>query len=238
MSEVVVVILTWKRLQNLKNTIRMLQQQTFKKFDVAISNGDLSKSDLVDRHAALGRRSGMRLEVSHDGNDLYSFRRFHVARRYAQMGYKRVVFLDDDIVFSKNYVRECIRQSEPMSYTSGYAWRFLNGGEDYYNLRTRVTDNNQRIHYCGAGVSVLDASIFLNDGLIDDAPETAYKIEDLWLSYYVDHVLGLPLRHMSLSGVRINGADDVALFREIQESAYNKAHFLRDLVHMGWDLTK
>lgn len=237
MHEVAVVLLTWQRIASIRKTIQMLHNQTFRKFDVFISNGNLEASRLIDKHVALARRSGLNVFVSHDGNDIYSFRRFSVAKELAARGYKIILFLDDDILFPKNYIKECIDQYEPEAYISGYTWRFLNNGQDYYKMRTRVHNNEQRIHYCGAGVSMLDASIFLNDDLINSAPPEAYKIEDLWLSYYVDHVMKLPLRHMQIQGVKIGGSDNVALFKDIMDSPYNKAHFLRDLVNMGWDLS-
>ena len=84
---------------------------------------------------------------------------------------------------------------------------------------------------------MVDASIFLENGLLE-APDAAYKIEDLWLSYYVQHVMKWKLEYMETPGVIIGGSDNVALYKEIQKDPVNKDHFLRELVKMGWKIPK
>jgi hypothetical protein len=135
-----------------------------------------------------------------------------------------------------NYVEEFVRNYEPETYHSYYTWVFHNNGENYYTQRSKVFDNNQRIHYAGTGVSMIDAKAFLNPGLFRP-PKMAYKIEDLWLSYYCDHILGWKLKHVGVDGIEIGGGDSVALHKSVKRSKENKAVFLQKLVKMGWDLT-
>lgn len=85
---------------------------------------------------------------------------------------------------------------------------------------------------------MIDATFFLEDGLITDAPVEAYKIEDLWMSYYADHVLGWKLKYLNLHDVEIGGTDEHALHKAILKTKYNKSHFLNDLQKkFGWNLS-
>jgi hypothetical protein len=236
MNRVAVVLLVWQRIPALHDTLQKLINQTEKDFTVFISNGNLERSEEIEKYANLYRKRGLRIELSHDGNEIFAFRRFTVGKKIAELGYEIVLFLDDDITFPENYIQNCLSQYEPKSYKSGFAWNFQRGGENYYKYRTRVYNNEQRIHYCGTGISMVDATVFLEEGLIKDAPPGAIKIEDLWLSYYVDHVLKWKLLYMATPGIKIGGSDNVALYKDLLESKYNKASFLKDLVRMGWKL--
>ena len=82
---------------------------------------------------------------------------------------------------------------------------------------------------------MIDASIFLDPGLLK-APESAYKIEDLWLSYYVQHVKKWKLAYMETPGVQLGGADSVALYKQVQTDPVNKTVFLHELVKLGWKI--
>lgn len=236
-KRVAVVVLVWQRIHFLHKTLKSLTEQSTKDFKVFLSNGNLPRSEEVEKHANFYRKQGLDVEVSHDGNDLFAFRRLSVGKRLAQEGYEIILFIDDDVIFPETYVEGCVAQYEPSTYKSGFTWTFQRNGENYYKYRTRVHNNEKRIHYCGTGIAMIDSSIFLKDGLINDAPEGAIRIEDLWLSFYADHVLGWKLMNMRTPNVKVGGSDAVALYKELLQSEYNKAHFLRDLVAMGWNLS-
>lgn len=231
---VTVVLLTWKRLSHLKRTLAMLAGQTYKKFDVHITNANLEHSHIVDR---LAKNFSHRLNISvtHDGNDIYAFRRFTVGKRLAEKGTEVILFIDDDVTFPSTYIETALKHYEPETYQSGFSWLFYNKGKDYYKYRKRVFDNVQKIHYCGTGVSMIDAKIFLEKDLFK-APQEAYLVEDLWLSYFAQHVMKWNLRYFPIPNVVIGGGDNVALYKKIlkekrtNEHASDKADFLRLLI--------
>ena len=231
----VIILLTWQRVGILPRTLNMLNKQSYKDFDIHVSNGDLDQSSSVNTITSnFNKKHGLDIKVTHDGNDYSCFRRFFIAKDYAERGYDLVMFLDDDITIPNDYVKRFIDAYEPQTYLSAYTWTFQNGGEDYYKKRTRVTSNDYDIKYAGAGVSMVDASVFLNKGLMNPAPH-AYEIDDLWMSYYCDHVLGWKLKHVDIPGLKIGGSDGVALYKNIKNrSGMNKAKFLRELVEQGW----
>jgi glycosyltransferase involved in cell wall biosynthesis len=240
---ITVVLLTWQRLGLLKGTLDSLCKQTFQNFEVYISNANLPHEDIVEKTT---RRYSDRLKirVGHDGNDLYAFRRMTVGKRLAEEGTDIILFIDDDITFDEKYVETMLRHYEPKSYKSGFAWNFQNNGSDYYGKRTRVSDQSSVIHYCGTGISIVDASIFLDKKLVSSAPPSAIKIEDLWLSYYAQQVKKWKLGYVPVENVVIGGSDSVALYKNIlndkKKSGSNvvdKADFLRQLVkEYDWKL--
>lgn len=232
-KKVTVILMTWKRISMLKETLRDLEAQTFKNFDLYISNGNLEHARYVDKFTNQFK-SKLKITVSHDGNEQKSFRRLVAARKMAQEGTEIVLFIDDDIELPPTYIEKALKQYEPQTYKSGFAWTFYNQGKDYYKYRKRRVNNALVIHYCGTGISMIDASIFLDDGLFD-APPGALGIEDLWLSYYAQHVMKWRLAYMDVpKGTIIGGDDAVALFKTYVDSEYTKADFLRELVAMGW----
>lgn len=235
---VIVVLLTWQRINNLKNTLNNLYKQTYKDFDIYITNANMkpNRMAVVEKFAADYRSQGLNISVSHDGNEIYAFRRFTVGKVLAEQGYDVVMFLDDDVAVPPTYVARCLEQYEPKSFKSGFAWVLHHKGSSYYKHRTRRWDNEEQVHYCGTGFSMIDASIFLDKNLIKKAPEAAYKIEDLWLSFYVQHVKKWKLAYMETPGVELGGADRVALYKQVQQDSVNKTDFLHQLVDMGWVL--
>lgn len=234
--KVAVVLLTWQRIQMLNKTLDWLSKQTDKNFDVVISNGNRKANTVVNRYVKYYLNKGMSIFVRHDGNGLGSFRRMHVGRDLYEDGYDVILFIDDDIVFGPKYIENAISQYEPRSFKSAFAWRFLENGRDYYKLRLRVYDNTYRVHYCGTGVSMIDASFFSYKGIFE-CPYNGRHIEDLWMSYYVQDRLGWKLEYMDVGRIKIGGGDSVALYRNVAKREYDKASFLRDLVKRGWDVS-
>ena len=229
-------LLTWQRIPDLTETLRQLSMQTYKDFTLYISNGNLEMSDKVDEIVSRFKNK-LNIVLSHDGNDLKTFRRLHLGRRMAEDGATAILFLDDDVDINTRYVAKCLKEYEPKTYKSGFAWSFTKGIEsNYYSDRIRRWDNSNPIHYVGTAVCAIDPEIFLDDGLFD-APPGAMGIEDLWLSYYASHVLGWRLMYLNLkSHCKINGADLVALYKTYLNAEYTKDHFLKELVALGWKI--
>jgi hypothetical protein len=233
-KRVAIVVLTWQRISSLKHTLNQLNLQTNKSFDVYISNANTNPDKVATIKKYINHFTRLNIVLLNDTNEHYTFRRFFVARNLAKRGYEVILFIDDDVTISTTHVQDCLNQYEPRTYKSGYAWSFNNGGKTYYKNREKRLDNEKVIHYCGTGIAMVDSSIFLEDGLFD-YPEGALKIEDLWLSFYAQHVLGWRLMYIKTGSV-INGKDQFALFREVQRDSINKDVFLKTLLELGWDL--
>lgn len=232
--KITIILLTWQRLNSLPETLSSLSRQTYKDFDVYISNGNVRKTTLVNK-IAKQYTDKLSISVSHDSNETYGFRRFEIGKRLKESGEDIVMFLDDDIQIPDNYLELCLSKYRPNTYQSAYAWTFQEGGRDYYRHRTRVMSEQDPVHYAGTGAAMIDPSIFLEDGLFD-VDKRVHKIEDLWLSYYAQHVLGWSVGFMNIPGLKVGGNDRMALNRHVREERYNKKAFLLDLVKLGWNL--
>lgn len=233
-KKICVILLTWKRIERLEDTLTGLSNQTFKDFDLYISNGNLDFSSTIDQITDKFQNK-LQIYAFHDGNDQLNFRRMFVARNAAKNGARIILFIDDDIDFTNEYIETMIKQYKPYSYGSGFAWSFNLPNLNYLN-RVQRYDNKKRIHYCGTGISVIDSRIFLEDGLFE-IPDFAKRADDIWLSYYADHVMGWDLFYTKVpEKTIINGADEFAAYKTMSESEYDKNYFLQHLVDLGWKL--
>lgn len=227
-------MLTWKRVKSLPVMMHNLARQTNKNFELVISNSNVDEHNRIHDYIQ-GFKPYFNIRLRKDSNKEFAYRRLRVAREEAEAGAEIILFIDDDVRIPPDYIAKAVKQYEPQSYKSQFAWKLDDNGSDYYNKRTRVLDRRKKVNYCGTGVSIVDASIFLDDGLFD-SPQGAIKVEDLWLSYYAQHILGWKLQYLDISDVAIGGGDRAALYKKVAQEAYDKAHFLRDLVKMGWKL--
>lgn len=236
-----IIILSWKRKANINKLLNMLGEQTYKNFNVHISNGNPPfQKSLRQMASSFSSNYGIKATVRNDGNELLAFRRLLVAKELAEAGSDIILYIDDDVNITRNYVEMCLSQYEEKTYGSGFAWTLYNGGKNYYKDRERIWETDKRPYYCGTGMSIIDAKIFLEEGLtnLKAVPNGAFDTEDLWLSYYADHVLGWKLKYIDMPGVVLGGGDSVALYKQIQRQEYTKANFLQDLVKMGWKIPK
>jgi hypothetical protein len=233
-----VVLLTWQRLSRLQLSLKLLARQSYKDFDIIISNANFTSHAIgvVNKYAKIYQDRGLNIKVRHDGNELFAFRRFYLGKDLYGHGYDVVMFIDDDISVPDNYVESCLNQYQPRTYQSGFTWLFFNRGKNYYKFRKRVFSNNYPIHYAGTGFCMIDASIFADEDLIAKAPKEALRIEDLWLSYYVSQKGGWQIKYMDTPNVQMSGSDSVALWRQVKKDKVDKAEFLRQLVKMGWKI--
>ena len=226
-----VILLSWKRPAGTLKNLKDLSEQTVGGFKVILSNSNPKIYEEIQAYKS--RFPDLNVEIRNDSNEHYCFRRLFIAREMAQSGIDVIFFIDDDVIIPKNYIELALAQYQEKTYSSVYTWTFQDKGSDYYKKRTRVYDNKENIKYCGAGVSMIDSSIFLEDGLFQ-VPGKAYGIDDLWLSYYCDYIAKYSLRHLDIPGVIIKGNDRFALLFTIKSNAYTKKDFLIDLVSNGW----
>lgn len=235
---VAVVILTWKRIPRLKNTLFMLYNQKYKDFRVHISNSNEIKHYVVKNYVDYFNTTlKMNVTASLDSNDDLAFRRMYIGRQLRQEGIDVILFIDDDVDFGPEYVATALSKYEEKSYKSWFAWNMY--GPNYYTDRTRIFDEHEKVNYVGTGVSMIDTNIFLEDGLLNP-PEHLWRgartTEDLWLSYYAMHIMKWKLQFIHIPNTKIHGNDNVALFKAIQKDEYTKADFLTDLIKEGWKI--
>jgi len=110
---------------------------------------------------------------------------------------------------------------------------FITGAETIISLGKEFFSNDHKIHYAGTGVSMMDASIFADKSLVDDAPKGSVYIEDVWLSYFVYHKPEWRIMYMETPGVVIGGADSVALFKVVQKKINRQSRISKNTYRYG-----
>jgi hypothetical protein len=220
-----VISLMWGRPKALPVMLNQLRRQTNQNFTTIISN---SHPDTEQYAKKVCKNYGV--SFRQDSNEKSCFRRFEIAE---ELNAKRIIFIDDDVIIPDDFVEKALAQYEPETYKSWWTWNF--NGQPYHFVkdRTRITTPGVAVDYGGAGISIVDASIFQRPELFD-VVDGAYYMDDIWLSYVVGHVLGWRIEYLDIDGVELGGADSVAEYSRIAKLANNKKTFVDKLRGMGW----
>jgi GT2 family glycosyltransferase len=225
------ILVTHSRPELLRKQLRMFEAQTRQDFHLIVTHGNKDNWTEVRRLVKQYRPGST---VRYDGNELYSFRRIVVAKELHQ-DYDVFLFLDDDVTIPPNYVEEAIKQFQPETYKSWWAWQL--NGKPYQKLedRTRITMPGVPVAYGGTGVAMVDAKLCAVPELFD-YPEHAPRMEDLWFSFVLGHMHKVPITYLDVEGVVLGGHDSKALYKRILKSSYRKVHFV-DMLRKdyGWD---
>jgi hypothetical protein len=213
-KDTALIILTYNRISSFETMAKMINNQTYKDFDLYVyDSGPHFKSIQIISNRII---KDISYNLIHTDINEGCWRRHELARDLAKKGYKKILFLDDDIVVPSNYVELALKQYEDRSYKSWWAWDLM-GGNNYDFDRVRVLDKNTPANYCGAGVSIIDASIFLDDEYFNIPIEETKWIDDIWLSFYSNNVLGWKTSYLDIPGVMFSNSagDSNALYTKI-----------------------
>jgi hypothetical protein len=218
-----VVVCVWRRPHRLERTIAALAAQSHGPVRLCLWNNNPSLRDFVDRMAAQER--GIHVDVVHSARNVGGFGRFYLARRIADE-HGLVVFLDDDQDPAADFLETLLGGFGPRTAASAWGYRFR--GRERYADRYPARPG-QRVKYCGTRGMVCDTSAFLEPAVFA-CPKRYWFVEDLWLSYVLDHLLAWPLfRSEAEIG---SDADEHDQYRYLGPT---KDRLFRYLVRRGWD---
>jgi hypothetical protein len=175
--------------------------------------------------AAAAAASDLEVDVVHSSRNIGGFGRFYIARRLAD-DFPHVIFLDDDQVPAPDFVETLVAESTPKTIRGTWAFRFRSA-RSYWDRVAAAP--GERVKFCGNGGMISDSSIFLETGLFK-CPHRFWFVEDLWLSYYADHVMQW---HLYKSGARL--VKEPADHGQFQTLGATKDIMLRHLVRRGWN---
>lgn len=177
-SKTAVILCLFVRLNNLSVTIRCLEKQTNKDFDLYISNN--SNRSLENIHRFFEKNDTSFNVFIRDYKNAYKqFSRFLIARDLAKEGYEKVIFIDDDEVIPSTFIQDCYDQYDKNILKSFYSHKIE---QNYWRKRKLLP--GEFGNYAGTGGLVCDIKIFLDDRFFN-CPEEFYIIDDLWLSHYI-----------------------------------------------------
>jgi len=197
-SAVPIVVCLWRRPHFLERTLRSVAAQTHTDLKLYVWNNNPAMRNHVD--TVVAHCEALDVEVEHSRRNVGGFGRFYAARRLAER-HAYVVFLDDDQLPAPDCVSTMLAEATP-STTRGM-WAFNFRGMTHFGDRIDAEPGEQ-VKYAGTGGLICDTRIFREPGLFD-CPRRFWFVEDLWLSYYADHVLGW---HLFKSAARVDGVAD------------------------------
>jgi GT2 family glycosyltransferase len=169
---------SWNRPWYIPKMIESVKNQTMQPADFIIWNNNPKMRDKLE--AAVGNHN---ITLHHHDKNVGGFGRFYAARDLTKTKY--VVFIDDDWVLKPKQLEHLYSVRDPKSIVGLWCWKYNRKAE-----RSRVTSGD--CDYVGTCGQISPRSIYKNDGLYK-CPEKYWFIEDIWLSFYAKHELGIKL---------------------------------------------
>jgi len=208
-NKIAVIMCTWKRLNRLTITLDLLLKQNNKDFTFYIWNNNKEIQNQVNIICE-SYRSFLDIKINHSESNIGGIGRFEYAKIVSDI-HDIVIFIDDDQEFNENMVSIFKNEYSEKKLKSRWAWRF--NGDNYTN-RTKISDGGCPVHYCGTGGLVVSSKIFKLD-IVFQIPEEFKFIEDLWLSYVCDSILGFDLESIEDSGFIYQTVDGLDQFNSL-----------------------
>jgi cellulose synthase/poly-beta-1,6-N-acetylglucosamine synthase-like glycosyltransferase len=200
-----------------------LAAQTHEALNLWIWNNNPALCKFVDK--AVSDISDFNVDVVHSTRNVGGFGRFYIARRLAEQ-HAYVIFLDDDQVPAPDFLSALLGEFAPKTVKGAWAFHFR-GTRSYWDRVAAAP--GERVKFCGGGGMISDAKIFLEPGLFR-CPRRFWFVEDLWLSYYADRMMGWSL-FKSGAGV-VKEPDDLGQYLSLGAT---KDLMFRYLVRQGWN---
>ncbi len=208
-----VYLCVFHRLENLPETLKQLDEQSFKEFKLHILNNSIQDKeqveDLVAKH-----KGKLDVAIKHFELNMGPMIRFMEAKN---SDYEYVVFLDDDESFSKDMMKVFDSEKKPRHLFARVANNFLSG----FNVRKRVTDG--KADYLGPGGMIADADIFRKPSFWSEWKPEFYVIDDMWLSYFAEKEEWSKLASKAAIVLKSSGPDSMLrneLIRKIKVHFY------------------
>jgi hypothetical protein len=218
-----IVSCVYNRPERLRHTLKMLEAQTLQIFQLILVNNNPDIADYVDECVAL---SPLPITVIHNEQNKGSFARIEIMHQYGHE-YDYFLTLDDDADINKQYV-DVWWQNRSNDEVRGWKGFYFRPGGNYWQ-RTEARIGSTCHYLWGSGVMV--PSWVAADPAILELDERYWMAEDLWLSYYANHVLDIPLRRTSLTlNIIEDGKDSYGKLRQV------KIDMLNELRARGWQV--
>lgn len=151
----------------------------------------------------------IKITLNNYNNENNVFERFIYGRELRTYGIEYIIYIDDDMKFRPKWVERLYNKRKPKHFITWYIKLFVHNNKpiDYtskdlidinYNTDTIVTYNDvtknentqyTTCNYGGPGGSIIDTSIFEHDDFFNIPDKEINLIDDIWISYYLIHIL-------------------------------------------------
>lgn len=185
---------TWSRPHTFSQTIKMLEEQTHKDFELVVWNNNPSIKEELNATLSNSNISG---KITTWKDNIGGIGRFYASR---EVDTPYVIFIDDDQVFEPSMIEQLVAQASLDTISGWWSWNFEKG----YHIRRRTLPGNDA-DYIGTGGMICPSHIFKNNKLFQDLPTQFLFIEDLWLvrffkKHYNGKLIAAPIRMQFMPG--------------------------------------
>lgn len=227
---------SWKRLYNLPILIKCLEQQTCdNKIILNIWNNNIDNIQELDNFIS----SKIQLNIHHSDKNYYAFGRFmHIKQLKDSYNIKFAVIIDDDELFSTDYIQKLWDLREQNTFVTWYG-SILNGRSYWDRSIINMNDIKQNLkqyiteyEYGGPGGCIIDTSIVDDEDFMNINSD--YLIaDDIWLSYYCRSILNWKIRRSFMPPTMLETKNDtkVAMWTT---SGKDKHLIYDELLKKGW----
>ena len=211
MDKLAIIMCTWKRINFLSNTIKMLESQTEKNFSFFIWNNN---SKITNQINEIISKSSLDIKIHNSNENIGGIGRFYYAKKINKE-YSKVLFIDDDQKFSNKFVEQMLSYYDQKSIVSWWGWKIK---DSYFNRERKI--NLESVDYCGTGGMILPSIVF-DSKIIFEIPKKYQFIEDLWLSYIAKYELGFILKGCKADiEIITDGNDQYVALKKLKEEMY------------------
>lgn len=239
-----IVMCCWKRIDSIKSTIRDLNVQTDRNFELYIWNNNFDKKNVLESHIT-SSHPHFNIHVHHSHKNVGGIGRFYLTHHLLKhTNFRYVIFIDDDQSFGDELVANFRSHAKPnhsfnwygRRFRKGYPYRQLNKNGRPINDAsdpTKLANINigSEFHYGGTGGMIIDTRVFNNIKLFYDLPKEYLFVEDLWLSFYAKHIYNYKI-------IRIE--QQIRTFNDKQDQCHHlwdlKNHLLEYCRDLGWNV--
>uniref|UniRef100_A0A6C0ESP2 Glycosyltransferase 2-like domain-containing protein n=1 Tax=viral metagenome TaxID=1070528 RepID=A0A6C0ESP2_9ZZZZ len=201
-EDIHIVMCVYKRVFNLKIQLENLNEQTVSNRIILhiVNNNPDNNTIICD--LLLKYSNKIKYYIYNYDNTYFGFQRFLTIKNIIIKNFiiDYIIIIDDDQIFSTDWVEKLYELREPQVYYSWYVKKWDPNNLDYWNgsiinitdcRRNNNPHINERLHYGATCGCIIDIKIFNDNSelwrLPTNLPEnvTIYNIEDLWLSYII-----------------------------------------------------
>jgi glycosyltransferase involved in cell wall biosynthesis len=202
-EDIHIVMCCWKRTHMLEKIIQNMNEQTVaNRINIHLLNNNENNIEILKDMIIKFKNiyTNIKIYLSHYDNKYYGFQRFIYIKDILIQKYfiDYVIIIDDDQLFSNDWVEKIYKLKKPKTYLSWYG-KVWSDKIDYWNdsilsINDCENNNNKNIYNLMYGAtcgSIIDVNIFNENSCIwnipDDLPQniSVYNIEDLWLSFII-----------------------------------------------------